>query len=510
MDIIATSMIVGYLAAVTLLGIVLALRSKTSSQWAVAGGSMGTVMVAMGVAGTRIGGAGTYGVAGDVITEGVWNLWYGVSTFLALALVGIFFARAYRRLGLQTVGEIFWIRFQSRRCQRLTSLCVQTEYLIINIIEPYVIAKILQGATGMDFSIAIFIGAGVIIVYTALGGLWGAAVTNVVHCTVVLIGLCAVCIAGMSHLGGWSGITEGVSNALAASGKDSDKWWSLTGAGWGAIIAMILSAVVHTPAASVYVNFASAAKSERVLVRAFLVGGFVGALMPLLAGFIGMQTLATYGAEAQLSSYASITRLATDVNPWIGGIALAAILAAVISSGGPILLSSATMFVNDWLPFAGKMSEKNRLLAFRLTTVVYGLVAATIAWLGNIGSILDLVLLAFSAVVPPAIAVSYLLYWKRTTETGAFWGTAVGYAGGLLWYGAIRWTTSVGFSVTDDSGFWHAAIHYCFVNEGKGVDPSYVTTFVPLLLIPAISLLTRENLEGKDKFYAKLRPVVEK
>ena len=146
--------------------------------------------------------------------------------------------------------------------------------------------------------------------------------------------------------------------------------------------------------------------------------------MSLLAGFIGVQTLAAYGAEAQLSSYTAITQLATDVNPWIGGIALAAMLAAVISSGGPILLSSATMFVNDWLPFAGKMSEKNRLLAFRLTTVVYGLVAATIAWLGNIGSILDLLLLAFSAVVPPAIAVFYLLYWKRTTEKGAFWGTA--------------------------------------------------------------------------------------
>ena len=308
MDAIATSMIVGYLAAVTLLGIFLARRSKTSSQWAVAGGGMGWLMVAMGVAGTRIGGAGTYGVAGDVITGGMWNLWYGVSTFLALALVGIFFARAYRRLGLHTVAEIFWIRFKSRRCQRLTSLCVQTEYLIVNIIEPYVIAKILESATGMGFWVAIYIGAGVIIIYTALGGLWGAAVTNVIHCTVILLGLCAVSVAGMSHLGGWSGITAGVADALAASGKDPDAWWSFTGAGWGAIIAMILSAVVHTPAVSVYVNFASAAKSERSLVWAFLIGGLVGAVMPLLAGFIGMQTLAMYGAEAQLSSYNTITQ----------------------------------------------------------------------------------------------------------------------------------------------------------------------------------------------------------
>ena len=48
-------------------------------------------MIAVGIAGTRIGGAATYGVAGDVITGGVWNMWwYGISAFLAMALVGCF------------------------------------------------------------------------------------------------------------------------------------------------------------------------------------------------------------------------------------------------------------------------------------------------------------------------------------------------------------------------------------------------------------------------------------
>ena len=79
----------------------------------------------------------------------------------------------------------------------------------------------------------------------------------------------------------------------------------------------------------------------------------------------------------------------------------------------------------------------------------------------------------------------------------------MGYGCGLLWYGAIRWATSTGFMVHEDSGFWRRAIHHCFVNEGNGVDPSYLTTFVPLVLIPVISLLTREDLEGKDAFYGK-------
>ena len=94
----------------------------------------GLLLVAVGVAGTRIGGVGTYGVAGDVVNQGLWSLWYAVNTLLALALVGCFFAVPFRRLQVRTVAEVFLRRFGSRRCQVLTSLCVQTEYLIVFIL----------------------------------------------------------------------------------------------------------------------------------------------------------------------------------------------------------------------------------------------------------------------------------------------------------------------------------------------------------------------------------------
>lgn len=506
MDLAAVSMIVGYLLVVTLVGSVMAVRARSSSDWAVAGGGMGVMMIAVGVAGTRIGGAGTYGVAGDVIREGVWNLWYGVSTFLAMAVVGLFFAIPYRRLNLHTVGEIFWLRFRSRRCQRLTSLCVQTEYLIVNIIEPFVIATILEGVAGTPFHIGVYIGAAVIISYTALGGLWGSSATNTIHCAMILIGLGAVGLAGLNHLGGWSGITERVESVLTAGGHDVSAWWSIAGAGPWAILGMIFSAVVHTPAASIYVNFSSAARNERVLLPAFLLGGLIGALMPFLAAWIGIETVAAYGREAQLTSYRTVTQLATDINPWIGGIALAAILAAVISSGGPILLSSSTMFVNDWIPHSQDLEPAAKLRAYRVTTVFYGLLAATIAWLGEISSILDLLLLGFAMVVPPAIAVAYLLYWKRTNEKGAFWGIVLGYAGGLAWYGLIRLAALVEFRAEPDDSLLRRAFHFCFVHDGKGIDPSYATTLIPLFVVPLLSLLTRDDAENRDDFYARIAP----
>jgi Na+/proline symporter len=228
--------------------------------------------------------------------------------------------------------------------------------------------------------------------------------------------------------------------------------------------------------------------------------------MPFLAGWIGMQTLAEYGAESGLSSYTAITKLAVDLSPWVGGIALAAILAAVISSGGPILLASATMFVQDWLPFARRLPSKKRLAAFRLTTVIYGLVAAFIAWRGDIGSILDLLLLGFAMVVPPAVAVGYVLYWPRATERACFWGIASGYTLGLAWYALIRWAAWVGFEAGPDAPLPARVFHTLFVFRGEGIDPSYITTILPLLAIPILSLIDRDG-RGEDRrgpFYERL------
>ena len=504
MDPIATSMIVLYLVVSTVAGSLLARRTKSSSDWAVAGGGMGVAMIAVGVAGTRIGGVGTYGVAGDVIAEGMWNFWYAVSTFFAMALVGLFFAVPYRRLGLQTIGEIFWQGHRSARSQRLVSLCVQTEYLIVNIIEPFVIGKVLSEVTGMPFVVGVYVGAVVIISYTALGGLWGSAATNIIHCSTIVLGLSAVAVAGFYHLGGSSGIEQKIADALSGTTIDEATWWSFTGAGWMAIVGMIFSVVIHTPGASVYVNFSSAAKNEGSLLPGFLLGGLIGAAMSALAGVIGMQTLAKYGTEAQLTSYENITRLATDLNPWFGGIAVAAVLAAVISSGGPILLSSSTMFVNDWLPFARRLTPARRLLSYRVTTLIYGLVAATIAWIVNIRSILDLLLFAFAMVVPPAIAVGYLIYWKRTTEQGAFWGTLAGYATGLAWYGANWWAAAISFEASEGSSLLRRAVHFLLIYDGEGIDPSYATTIVPLVVIPIISLIVPNGLVANEDFYRRV------
>lgn len=475
--------IIGYLVVVTAIGMLLASRTRDSADWATGGSAMGIGMIAAGIAGTRIGGVGTYGVAGDVMMSGIWNMWYGVNTFLALALVGLFFAIPYRRLRLTTVSQLFIERYGNARSSVLTSLCVQTEYLIVNIIEPYVVGLIISSVTDIPLIVGIYIGAFVIISYTTLSGLRGTAITNIIHCSVVVLGLALVGFVVAQQMGGWSNVVDKADLALVDAGVDQASWWSYVGMGGIPVIAMFFSATVHTPAASVYANYSTSAKRENMLIPAFLLAGVIAAAMPFLSGIIGIEAVARYGVDTSIRSYASITQVATDAGPLIGGVALAAILAALISSGAPILLASATLFVHDWLPGGKQMSVVTKLKAYRITSVVYGLLAATIAVVANISSVLELLLLGFAMVVPPAVAIAFIIYWKKTTEQGAFWGIASGYGTGLIAWG---------------------------INEliGGGPDPSYWTTLVPLVVVPVVSLLTQpapgEDPLG-DEFYERLK-----
>ena len=245
MDYVAVATIVLYLGGVTAVGAFMVRRSRGPGEWAVAGGGMSGALVALALAGSRIGGAGTYGVAGDVINGGVWNMWwYGISSFVAMAFVGLFFAVYYPRLGLQTVAELFAVRFGSRRCQWLTSFCVQTEYAIINVIEAYVIGVILSSLPPLTMLQGVLIAAAVFSTYVSLGGIWGTAVTNVIHTVVILVSLLAVGVLGVQEMGGWDSVTLQVNARLASSPTHSQAaWWGLAGAGWLPVFGMLFAAV---------------------------------------------------------------------------------------------------------------------------------------------------------------------------------------------------------------------------------------------------------------------------
>jgi Na+(H+)/acetate symporter ActP len=158
--------------------------------------------------------------------------------------------------------------------------------------------------------------------------------------------------------------------------------------------------------------------------------------------------------------------------------------------------------VNDWIPASKNYSQEKRLRAYKITTVVYGLVATTIAWKADISSVLQLLLLGFAMVVPPAIAIGYIFYWRGTTERGVFWGMVTGYGGGLLHWGLN--TLFEGAENANAGGFAQFWYELC-QSLGEWRDPTFAATLVPLVVIPLVSLLRPEQDTMADGFYVALK-----
>jgi Na+/proline symporter len=93
-------------------------------------------------------------------------------------------------------------------------------------------------------------------------------------------------------------------------------------------------------------------------------------------------------------------------------------------------------------------------------------------------------------VVPPAISVTFTLYWRRTTERGAFWGMLLGYVGGGVWFALIKWALWMDLQAPVGSTPLRELATFLLTRDGVGLDPSYVTLAIPLIVVPVVSLLT--------------------
>ncbi len=122
-------------------------------------------------------------------------------------------------------------------------------------------------------------------------------------------------------------------------------------------------------------------------------------------------------------------------NPWVAGILLSAILAAVMSTLSCQLLVCASALTEDlYKPFLRKnASQKELVWVGRIMVLVVAAIAIYIARDPN-NKVLALVSNAwagFGAAFGPVVLISVL--WKRMTRTGALAGMVVGAVTVLVW-----------------------------------------------------------------------------
>ncbi|MCB0686155.1 MAG: sodium:solute symporter family protein [Saprospiraceae bacterium] len=339
---------------------------------------------------TWIGGGFINGSAEYTFSEGI--LWVQAPWGYALSLVigGLIFARPMRSRNYTTMLDPLEERFGRR-----SNLLFFIPALLGDIFWTSAILVAL-GTTfgtilGLDLSTSIILSGLIVILYTAWGGLWSVAVTDVIQLLILFAGLLLVVHLA---LGGWENFTVVLQKYKAKFGDRSLPWPSrgVLGASkaiwWDSALLLIFGGIPW----QVYFQRVLASKDARVAVRLSLIAGIVCFLAALPPVFIGMIAATTDFTAMNLppledASFTLPYVIKYLTNPVVATIGLGAIAAAVMSSADSSILSSSSVIVWNVLP-AKRRTEKSYPKQIRRVIWIVGICTICVAL--QVGSIYEL------------------------------------------------------------------------------------------------------------------------
>ena len=430
-----------YLAASIAIGLWAARRVHNPRDFMIAGRSLPLYMSVATVFATWFGAETMLGVSSTFLKEGLGGIVadpFGFS--VTLVIVALFFARAFYRLNLLTIGDFYRNRY-NKPVEVATSVCIVLSYLGWTSAQFTALGLVLHTLSGGAIPLAwgIVLGAGCVLVYTLFGGMWSVAFTDLFQTVIIVLGLGYLAFL----LGGMAGGFEVVVAHAAEAGK-LQFWPGAEAKEVLAFAAAFLTAALGSiPQQDVFQRITSA-KDAPTAVRGSLIGGIAYFFMAFVPVYLAYSALLIDApmVEPLLAGDANenqliLPNLILGHTPVFAQVMFfGALLSAIMSSASGALLAPASLFSENVLrPFVPHMGERQFLLTLRLVLVIFGLAVMVFA-LTSDASIYQMVQNAYKVTLVSAFAPLVLgLYWKRSTTAGALLAVVLGLVTWLMMEG---------------------------------------------------------------------------
>ncbi len=425
-----------YLAVMLALGIVAYRSTNNLSDYVLGGRRLGPGVAALSAGASDMSGWLLLGLPGAVYVSGLSELWIGVGLVVGAFLNWVFVAGRLRRFTVLahdslTIPDFLEHRFGDRtRLLRLISAVVILVFFTLYISAGLVGGGLLfQSSFGMEYQTAVWVGAIVIISYTFLGGFLAVSWTDFAQGILMFLTLLVVPMFVVVLVGGWGSVQVEVVSV------DPSHTAILKGMTFMGMISLLAWGLGYFGQPHILARF-MALRSERDVPRATLIGmtWMVLALVGAIAtGYLGI----AYFADAPLADGETvlIELIRALFNPWVAGVLMAAILAAIMSTIDSQLIVSASAITNDFYRRMVRPGASATELVWVSRAAVIGVsgIALYLAMDPEAG-VLDLVAYAwggFGAAFGPVIILS--LYWSRMNRNGALAGMVVGALTVIVW-----------------------------------------------------------------------------
>ncbi|MBI5271489.1 MAG: sodium:solute symporter family protein [Burkholderiales bacterium] len=441
MNTILITFVVLYLVGTLALGAWAGTRIKTTTDFAIAGRSLPLVMVVTTTFATWFGAETVMGIPARFVQSGLGGIVedpFGAG--LCLVLVGAFFAARLYRLNLLTIGDFYRQRF-GKGVEVFCSSAIILSYL------GWVAAQIT--ALGLVFSVltngamsetaGMVVGTLAVLIYVVIGGFLAIAWTDFIQMIVLVVGLSVIAVFAADLAGG--------TGPVLAMAQSKDLFAFLPPPTFtdiamfvGAALTMMLGSI---PQQDVYQRVMSA-RSAEVARQGAMIGGFSYILFAFVPMFIVASAVVVMGDEAMALAENDYQRLLptfvlTKMPLIMQILFFGALLSAIKSTSSATLLAPSTSFVENILKnLRPHMSDRQQLLAMRVTIVVFAALVLLYAIAMKGTPIYDLVSSAYQVTLVGAfVPLVFGLYWKRATTQGAVLSIGAGVFTWLVFFPQI-------------------------------------------------------------------------
>lgn len=415
------TVILSYFVFVTLISVLTKkVASRSSADFLIAGRNLGTITCAVVVAAEWLGGMSTIGVSERAFTTGTLQpILYNLSTAAGMVIIGFTVARHYREKNVHTVSEMLNTLF-GHQARTYSAIAFLIAYITLAFVQLQTCASVMAPLFGIDWIWAVFIASVLITIYTYIGGMHALAITGILHVITMFGGIGIALFVGLHRINGFDSLTT----KLLALGSPPN-FLNPFSAGFSQAFSLLLGGVLGGMAGQASIQPIFAARNATIAKNAAVLSAFIVAPFGIMVAILGLIGKTGYFFDTAIVTDAKMilpTLLTTPgfIHPVLGGLALAGVLAAILSTVGPVNFAVVTIATKDiYQGIIRKGAIDTELIATaRRLVLIVNLVTIPLA-IASRGGILDAAYISYAIRAIGAIVIIMGLYARNWITSDA-------------------------------------------------------------------------------------------
>ncbi len=493
-------------------GFLIKKKIKSSNDFLTSSRSIPLWITSLAFISANLGAQEVIGMVASGAKYGIMTVhFYWVGAIFAMVFLGVFMMPFYYGSRARSVPEYLSLRFDEKtRGLNAISFAVMTVFS--SGISLYALAKLMETILHWDFDISIWVSAGIVMVYTFLGGLTSAVYNEVLQFFLIVLGLSPLVIISLHDAGGWDNIKSllqpEMTHAWKYMGNANDNPMGLHfmslifGLGFVMSFGYWCTDFLVVQRAMIARNMGDAQRTPIIAAIPKMVMPLIVVLPGLIAITLMQPALASKGysipttANGELDYTMTLPSMIAHYYPTgILGVGITALIASFMSGMAGNVTAFNSVFTFDIYQsyFVKNKSDRHYLLVGKAITVVGILISIATAYIAkSFNNINDFLQLVFGFVNGPLFATFLLgMFWKRTTGHGAFWGLVAGTAAAAATHG---------LTVAEGKGGWIAEWYTIKSGMGQAFIVAAVSWTFNFFTTIIVSLFTKpkpdEELKG--------------